>query len=237
MRGLKTTLITAIAVGLLAGSAVGVAAQEADTAGEGAVVDVTGVEYAYQNLPTSIPAGTTLAFSNDGVEFHEMAISRVADGVTESFDELMAINAEGRDLVAEGFVEDVGDGQPLFAAPGTTAEGGFTLDQEGRYVILCFIPVGANAAKLAEVGVDLSMLGPDTDPSTLSPEAQAVIGEFMTNPPHFTQGMIQEFVVTAAGTEPGPLPEMDAAEDAAEDAADDAEEQADAKEDELKDAG
>jgi plastocyanin len=210
MKSFKTTLSMAIAIGLLAGSAVGVAAQEADTA-EGAVVDVTGVEYAYQNLPTSIPAGTTLTFSNDGVEFHEMAISRVADGVTESFEELMAISAEGRDLAAEGFVEGVGDGQPLFAAPGSTAEGGFTLDQEGRYVILCFIPVGADAAKLAEVGVDLSMLGPDTDPSTLSPEAQAVVGEFMANPPHFTQGMIQEFTVTAAGTELGPLPEMEAA--------------------------
>ena len=78
MKGLKTTLTMAIAVGLLAGSAVGVAAQDEDTAAEGAVVDVTGVEYAYQNLPTSIPAGTTLTFSNDGVEFHEMAISRVA---------------------------------------------------------------------------------------------------------------------------------------------------------------
>ena len=57
-----------------------------------------------------------------------------------------------------------------------------------------------------ELGVDPSVLGPDTDPSTLSPEVQAFIEEVMANPPHMAQGMIQEFVVTAEGTEVGPLP-------------------------------
>ena len=48
------------------------------------------------------------------------------------------------------------------------------------------------------------MLAPDTDPSTLSPEAQAYIGEVMANPLHMAQGMIQKFIVTAAGTQAGP---------------------------------
>jgi plastocyanin len=230
-----------VLTGLLAGLMVAAlaagpaAAQEAEAAAEGPVVEVVGVEYAYEGLPTSVPVGTTLTFTNDGAEVHEMALSRIADGVTESFEELMAMNAEGIDLEAEGLVETVGDGEPILAASGQTAEGSFLLDREGRYVILCFIPTGLETAKLEEFGVDISALGPETDPETFSPEAQAFLGEVLANPPHFTQGMIQEFTVTAAGTEVGPLPEMEATEDAAEDAADDAEEQADAKEDELED--
>jgi len=37
----------------------------------------------------------------------------------------------------------------------------------------------------------------------MPPEVQAI----MANPPHFALGMIQEFTVTPAGTEVGPLPE------------------------------
>ena len=100
----------------------------------------------------------------------------------------------------------------ILAASGQTAEGSFALDREGRYVVICFIPTGLETAKLEELGVDISALGPDTDPATLSSEAQAYIAEVSANPPHFTQGMIQEFTVTAAGTAPGPLPEVDAAD-------------------------
>ena len=54
-------------------------------------------------------------------------------------------------------------------------------------------------------------LGPETDPTTLPAEVQAI----MSNPPHLAVGMLQEFNVTAAGTEPGPLPEPMAEEEAA----------------------
>jgi plastocyanin len=237
VRGLKASVVSILAVGLLAGSAVGVAAQdeEAEATAEGAVIEVVGVEYAYEGLPTSVPAGTTLTFANDGVEVHEMVLNRIADGVTETFEELLAMDAAGVDLEAEGFIDTDFGGQQLLAVPGQTADDSVTLDDEGRYVVLCFIPTGMEPAKLEELGVDISTLGPDTDPATMSPEAQAYIEEVSANPPHVAQGMIQEFIVTAAGTEVGPLPAMDAAEDAAEESADDAEEQADAKEDELED--
>ena len=61
-------------------------------------------------------------------------------------------------------------------------------------------------ATLIELGVDPSDLGPDTDPSTMPEAVQAFLDEVMANPPHMAQGMIQEFVVTAVGTESGPLP-------------------------------
>mgnify|MGYP001821566162 FL=1 len=173
---------------------------------EGLAVDVGGVEYAFTRLPTSVPAGTTLTFTNEGVEIHEMIVNRLADGVTESFDELLALTASGVDLEAEGYI-DTDFGNPmLLAMPDQTAEGSITLEQEGRYAVLCFIPTGMEPAALEEFGVDITTLGPDTDLSTLSPEAQAYIEEVSANPPHMAQGMIQEFVVTAEGTEVGPLP-------------------------------
>ena len=173
---------------------------------EGLTVEVGGVEYAFTGLPTSVPAGTTLTFTNDGAEVHELVVTRLADDVTESFEELMALNESGVDLEAEGYIDTEFGDQMLLAIAGQTAEGSITLEKEGRYVALCFIPTGLESAKLEELGVDISTLGPDTDPSTLSPEVQAFLGEVMANPPHMAQGMIEEFVVTAEGTEVGPLP-------------------------------
>ena len=195
------TLALVGAAALLLASASPVMAQD-DTATddpmdmEGLTLDVGGVEYAFTNLPTSVPVGTSLTFTNNGAEVHEMVLMRIGDDVTESLEELLAMEAEGRDPMAEGLVEMVGD-MPLFAAPGTTAEGTRTLESEGRYVVLCFIPQG-----LTDMSV-LEQLGPDSNPEDLPPEVQAL----MANPPHFALGMIQEFTVTPAGTEVGPLPE------------------------------
>lgn len=217
----RTVALVGAAALLLVSAAPVVAQDEATTDGatdmEGPTVEVAGVEYAFAGLPTSVPLGTTLTFTNDGAEVHEMVINRLADGVTESFEELMALNESGVDLAAEGYIDTEFGDRMLLAASGQTAEGAITLDQEGRYVALCFIPTGLVTAKLEELGVDISTLGPDTDPSTLSSEAQAFIGEVMGNPPHMAQGMIQEFTVTAAGTEVGPLPEAAADEAAPED--------------------
>ena len=207
-----TRLNKRVLSGLMAGLAVAAftagpaAAQEADADAEAPVVEVTGVEYAYQGLPTSLPAGTALGFTNAGAELHEMVLLRIGDDTTESLEELLAMEAEGRDPMEEGLVEFVG-GMPLFAAPGTAAEGTLPLDIEGRYVVLCFIPQGTTDMSALE------FMGPDADPAAAPPEVQ----EIMANPPHVALGMIQEFTVTAAGTEPGPLPEMEAAEPAAED--------------------
>ncbi len=213
-RSRTLTLIGAAA--LLLVSAMPVAAQDESTAEdsmsmEGLSIEVGGVEYAFTGLPTSVPLGTTLTFTNNGAEIHELILNRIADGVTESFDELMALNASGVDLEAEGYIDTDFGFQQLIAVPDQTAEGGITLDQEGRYVALCYVPSGLEMAKLIELGVDPSVLGPETDPSTLPPEAQAFIEEVMGNPPHLAQGMIQEFVVTAEGTEVGPLPDDGAA--------------------------
>jgi plastocyanin len=207
MRRLSSTTIVLMALLLaMLAAAAPIAAQDETTTDEpmdmeGLTLDVGGVEYAFTDLPTSVPVGTSLAFTNNGAEVHELVLVRIADGVTESLEELLAMEGEGRDPMAEGLVEMVGD-MPLFAAPGSTAEGTLTIESEGRYVALCFIPQG-----LTDMAV-LEELGPDANPEDMSPEVQAL----MANPPHFALGMIQAFTVTPAGTEVGPLPEPTADE-------------------------
>jgi hypothetical protein len=118
-------------------------------------VAVTGIDYAYQGVPETIPAGTTaFAFTNASEEEdHMMGIIRKKDGVTLSWDELLALPEDE----AEGQTEFLGE---AFAPPGGEGSALATLEP-GDYAMICFIPVGS---------------GED-------------------GPPHFTEGMIQEFTV------------------------------------------
>ena len=165
-------------------------------------ISVAGVEYAFTGLPETVPAGTTLTFTNEGIELHEIIVNRIPDDVEETFEELMALSESGVDLEAEGYIDtDFGD-QMLLAMPGEAAEGGIALEQEGRYVALCGIPTGLEPGKLADFGVDISTIGPETDMEELPAEAQAYLEEVMsTGVPHLFNGMIQEFAVVAEGEE------------------------------------
>lgn len=98
-------------------------------------VDVTAVNYAFEGLPESVPAGTTsFSLANDANEDHEIVVVRRNDGETRSVDELLALpEAEVEQVVT--FVN------VAFASPGET--GYFTADLEpGGYVAVCFLPVG-----------------------------------------------------------------------------------------------
>ncbi len=156
----------------------------------GMSVEVTGVEYAYTGLPETLEVGSEITFTNGGSELHEIFIVRVADGVEQSFEELMAMDAEGRDPMAEGLVEMVGAG-PLIALPGATAEGSLVLDKPGQHVALCFIPQGAVPETFEAAGVDIMQMGPETDVASLPEEIQAI---FM-GPTHLDGGMVQPFTV------------------------------------------
>ena len=190
------------AVAALTLAAVPVVAQEEapaesmDDAMAGMSIAVTGVEYAFAGLPETMEVGSEISFTNEGAELHEIVIVRKAEGVTESIEELLAMEAEGRDPMEEGLVELVGAG-PLIAFPGTTAEGTLVLDQPGEHVALCFIPQGFDPAVFEANGVDIMTMGEDTDPATLPEEVQAIFA----NPPHMAAGMIQPFVVTEAAAD------------------------------------
>jgi hypothetical protein len=118
-------------------------------------VEVTGVDYAFEGVPATVPAGTVaFSFTNasEGEE-HEMIILKKADGVTQSFEEILDLPEEE----SESLIEFAG---AAFAPPGGDSAALAELTA-GEYSMVCFIPVGG-----AEDG-----------------------------PPHFTEGMFQQFTV------------------------------------------
>lgn len=128
-------------------------------------LDVTAKNYEFENIPETVPAVTTVInFANTGTEFHEIALFQLAEGEERSVEELLALpDGELESLVTEkAFVFTPPDAQTY-----ATAE----LDP-GRYVGICFVPVGATPEAL-ETGQALD-------------EADA----------HFLHGMVAEFTVT-----------------------------------------
>jgi hypothetical protein len=61
-------------------------------AGGPSLVGVHAVDYSYQGMPKSLPAGEVrFSFTNDSKsEGHEMELFRINDGVNESFDQILA---------------------------------------------------------------------------------------------------------------------------------------------------
>jgi plastocyanin len=133
----------------------------------GEEVEITGVEYAFEGVPSSVDSGTTFTFTNGGDEVHEMVLIRRNEGVELTFEELL-------ELPEEEAMEQVTVLEPvLIAAPGEDADGEVTLDEAGDYLMICFIPQGMR--ELPEGSFD-----PSAVPA---------------GPPHFTAGMLAEFSV------------------------------------------
>lgn len=100
-----------------------------------ASTDVEMQDYHFMGLPESLPTGvTSFELSNTGNEPHVMVLVRKNDGVTETFEEILALPEEE----AMALVTDVGEG---FAMPG---ESSYLLADltSGEYLALCPIPVG-----------------------------------------------------------------------------------------------
>ena len=103
-----------------------------------AELDVEGVDYGFEGLPSEVAAGrVAIRFTNATThdEPHELVLFRVQDGVTESVDELLALPEE------EAAAKMAPVGVVFADTPG--AEAATMLDLEpGRYVAVCFIPIG-----------------------------------------------------------------------------------------------
>jgi hypothetical protein len=67
------------------------------------------------------------------------------------------------------------------------------LTDEGEYLAICFIPQGTT---------EMPDFSAEAPPSADAAAASAA----PQGPPHFLLGMVQEFTVTAAGSEIGPVP-------------------------------
>jgi hypothetical protein len=104
-----------------------------------ASVDVTTVDYEFEDLPASIAAGpTSFEISNEGTDVHEVVLMRKNDGVTLTAEELVALPEEEA-MTKATFI---GVGGPT--VPGSSDY--LVADLEpGNYVVLCFLPVGMKA--------------------------------------------------------------------------------------------
>lgn len=99
-------------------------------------VEVTAADYEYTGLPDSLATGeTAVTLTNEGEEFHEVAILRVNDGVTETTDELLALPME--ESLAKVTVKGI-----TFADPGGSDTSFIRFDEPGSYIAVCFIPEG-----------------------------------------------------------------------------------------------
>ena len=92
---------------------------EGSTTPTGPVATVVATEYMFSGLPETVPAGTTFGFDNQGTELHQFLVVQKNEGVTETWDELMALpEAEANTKVT--FI-----GQ-LIAGPGKASPDTFT---------------------------------------------------------------------------------------------------------------
>lgn len=191
----RTLAVVMIAQLLIAGAA-GCTDDSADTAGsttttitttspghhsseEHDVVEVTAVDFSFEDLPDRIDAGTRLTLRNDAPsELHELVAFRLPDDEARSVEELLALpQAElGAVLGAEP------PRTVLLAPPGgeqIPAVGDGTLDEPGRYLIMCSIPTGVEPATYLAAAADSQGAPPQVD----------------GGPPHFVQGMAAELTV------------------------------------------
>lgn len=101
-----------------------------------ATTAVTAADYSFSGLPHEIDAGvTSFELTNGGNETHEMVVFRKNDGVTESFEELLAMPEDQatENVTMVGIAGPVPPGQPGYAVADL---------EPGEYIALCFIPVG-----------------------------------------------------------------------------------------------
>jgi len=155
------------------------AAPDTTMAMEAQLVTVEGVDYAFENLPESVAAGTKLEFTNASeAEVHELVAIRLPDEEARPVAELIQLPEEEIDAI-------VGDTMPavvLVAPPGEAgmaAVGDGTLTEPGRYAVLCFIPIGADPDEFMAAMQSESSGPPQVD----------------GGPPHVTAGMYAELVV------------------------------------------
>jgi hypothetical protein len=154
-------------------------AEPSTTADHPAVIEITAVDYRFDDLPAEVEAGATLALRNQSAgEVHELVAMRLADDEDRTIDELVALPE--RELGA------LFAGPPAVALVAPPGEDGFaavgdgTLGEPGRYLLLCFIPIGGDP----DAFLDALEANPGQPPSVPG------------GPPHFTAGMYGEVTVS-----------------------------------------
>lgn len=140
---------------------------------------VSAADYRFENLPSSVKAGTTLSLKNSSSkELHEMVVVKLPDTEKRSAAELVKL--------PEAAFEALSPGPPalvLLRPPGggelIKALGDGKLTEKGRYLVICAIPTGADPGAYLKA----SEATPDGPPKGFD------------GAPHFTKGMYGEIKV------------------------------------------
>lgn len=163
-------------------TATGDAGTEAATGGEtgGEAVEVTAADYAFEGVPETLAAGTSLSLTNSSTEeLHELVAFKLPEGETRSAEELFALGETEFNAIVAGPPTMVLIAPPG-GAPSIPAVGDGTLAEPGRYVFGCFIPQGADPQEYMEA----AQAATDGPPNVSG-----------TGPPHVVLGMFAETTV------------------------------------------
>ena len=115
---------------------------------QGGAVNLHAVDYGYQGLPSTLPAGETrFSFMNDSqAESHEMSLFRINDGVTQSFDQILAEDEAQQNAEQNASQPPPEPKMSFFASTGSAPGQSAKMDlignlPAGRYGMVCFLPV------------------------------------------------------------------------------------------------
>jgi hypothetical protein len=142
-------------------------------------VAITGVDYAFEGVPETVPAGSTLTLTNaSDVEVHEIVAIRISEDSDLSVAQLVELPEDELDAhLVPGPPATVIVALP--AEDGMAVVGDGTLTEPGRYALVCFIPQGADPQELLAAFESEEEGPPDID----------------GGPPHAFLGMFAELTV------------------------------------------
>lgn len=154
-----------------------------DSGTKATTVAVKAVDYGFEGLPPKVGTGSTFTMTNESkVEAHELTALRLPDGERRSAAELVRLPEDQLGALFSG-----PPALGLVANPGgksTVAVGDGKLREPGRYLMLCFVPTGADPAAFMEAAQKAAAAGPESGPPQIA-----------GGPPHLAHGMYAELTV------------------------------------------
>lgn len=153
------------------------AADDASVSDDAPILEILAVDYAFEGLPDSVEAGTRLRLTNDAPgELHELVAFRLDDDEERSVEEIVNLPPEEMEAA-------LGAPTTVILAPPSSEQvavpiGDGTLEEPGRYALVCLIPTGADPDEYMAAAADSD--GPP---------------DVAGGAPHIAHGMYGELVV------------------------------------------
>ena len=139
-------------------------------------IEVVGVDYAFEGVPESAAVGSGLTFRNDSdVEAHELVLVALPEGERRPVSEIVQLPPPESGPVLDN---EVGVSVAAPEEEGRAVAGELTVDEPGRYALLCTMPIGA-----------------DPDDVVAAASREGGPGELEDGPPHTDEGMYAELTV------------------------------------------